>query len=142
MGPMEAKEEWIRVSRAASLLGCSTDTVRRRVEAGELRATSDPAILAGVAPRRGPRPQKLISLQDVVRLRSAEVANESLEVGQEDLVERVAVLEAEKAGLLAEIAKLREVARLSLIRDEHQAAADAVRREQLTQFLTPDFPND
>jgi regulator of replication initiation timing len=84
----------------------------------------------------------VISFEDVVRLRSAEVADESLEVKREDLVERVATLEAEKVALLAENTKLREVLRLSLKRDEHQAAADAVRREQLDQFLTSDFPND
>lgn len=59
-----------------------------------------------------------------------------------DCRERLAEAEAERVRLLAEIESLKEVARLSLVREDLIAQADAARREQLTQFLTPNFPND
>lgn len=140
---MEREHEWIPISQAATLLGCSVHTVRRRVKSGELDSTTDSSIIQSAPKGLGRPPSMLVSIRGVSELRvDQDLGHPDGGSVDADCRERLTEAEAERVRLLAEIESLKEVARLSLVRDDLMAQADAARREQLTQFLTPNFPND
>ena len=138
------------MSVAADLLGYSDDSIRRMVEDGRLEATSDPRALASAGGGPGRPPTIVISRESIDRflgrsnLRGRDPIDLDLAaLGAELAIDRerkIGELQAENARLRAELAKAQEVARLALIREAHMADAERVRREQLTQFLQPDFP--
>ncbi len=139
--------EWVRVSVAADLLGYSDDSIRRMVADGRLDATSDPDVLENAGGGRGRPPSVLISRESIDRFLGrvsradpfdAELAGLRPAIERE---QKILELEAENARLRAELAKAREVARLALIVEERAAEADRIRREQLNQYLQPDFPD-
>jgi hypothetical protein len=140
---MEAEVEWIPVSDAAPLLGCSVHTVRRKAKVGELPSTSDPDVLKAVPKGRGRPPKLLVSVQGISELRvTSDLERAGAGSADQECRERLIELETERVRLLAEVARLKEVVRLSLVREDLQSQADAARREQLSQFIVPDFPND
>lgn len=140
---MDAQVDWIPVSEAAPLLGCSVHTVRRKVNAGELASTSDPEVLKQAFKGRGRPPKVLVSVQGISELRvDGDLEQPQGESADEASRERLVELETERVRLLAEVAKLKEVLRLSLAREDLLSQADAARRDQLLQFIGPDFPND
>ncbi len=161
----ETPDTWIRVSRAAEMLGVSEDTVRRMVATDRLEATDDPAALTGTGRGRGRPPALLVSLRSVQEARARQYLASAVRESSfsSDLLERVPELEAEVARLRADVANLREVALRSLERDEHleraerarleaeraridadaeRLAADRARRAQLAVYLVPDFVDD
>ncbi len=136
---MDNGRDWLSVAEAASLAGCSKDTIRRRAENGELRTTTEvPSHPRG---GRGRRPSLFVARDDVLRLmhRRHEPDRDDPSTASDTVSNE---LHAELARLKAEVVKLREVVRLSLARDELLAKADAARRDQLMQLIAPDFPND
>lgn len=160
------QSSWLRVSHAAEILGCSEDSVRRMVASGRLVATDDPQTLSQSARARGRPPRLLVSRESVeralakqavgsisgragardalerIRALQAEVSALEAQLASDATLTRIQMLETENARLRAELAKAREAARLSLIIEDHQADAERIRREQLRQFLQPDFVDE
>ena len=118
---------WVRIPRAAKVLGVSEDTVRRMIADGRLDITVDPAALqAAAANGRGRPPTVLVSLESVLAARARQAAADTWDAAPPSaLVERLQELEEEVARTRAELAQLRASAGLSSDLDEPPSRLEA-----------------
>lgn len=141
---MQEERGVLTAPEAAVLLGVTPETVHRMAADGRLVKVSDPEALEKLPRRPGKTPQLLVDRQSVMGARERRLRRLSVDNGfPQDFTTLAAMQELEQRNreLMAEVMKLREVIRLSLAHDEALEQADRARRQQLLQFVIPDFPD-